>query len=247
LTRIIWTNGGQNRGWSSEYFLHSRCNWEPQELFKPVIKHAIPYCKGSYVGIAVDDTRLHKTGRCIKQAFYQKDPLSPPFHVNFMLGLRFMQASLLVPLHRMSNVGTRALPIRFEEVSRVKRPGRKATEEQLKQYRAAVKQHNLSKRFVAMAQDLRHELDASGAKDKIMVIAADGSYCNRTVFAASVEKMEIVARARKDAVLCHAAQEGSRRFYATEKFSPEHVRKDDDIAWKETKVFYGGKRRTIRY
>ncbi|MBL8295091.1 MAG: hypothetical protein JNN08_24820 [Bryobacterales bacterium] len=27
LTRIIWTNGGQDRSWSAEYFLHSRCQW----------------------------------------------------------------------------------------------------------------------------------------------------------------------------------------------------------------------------
>ena len=25
LTRIIWTNGGQQRSWAAEYFLHSRC------------------------------------------------------------------------------------------------------------------------------------------------------------------------------------------------------------------------------
>src|SRR5207302_10524023 len=35
LTRIIWTNGGQNRSWSAEYFLHSRCQWDPQQLFRP--------------------------------------------------------------------------------------------------------------------------------------------------------------------------------------------------------------------
>ena len=33
LSRIIWTNGGQHRSWSAEYFLHSRCQWEPQQLF----------------------------------------------------------------------------------------------------------------------------------------------------------------------------------------------------------------------
>jgi hypothetical protein len=164
-----------------------------------------------------------------------------------MLGLRFMQASLLVPLHRSSDIGARALPIRFEEVSRVKRPGRKSTEEEWKQYREVLKQHNLSKRFVTMTQDLRYEMDASGAKDKIMVMAADGSYCNRTVFASSVERTELVARARKDAVLCHAAQAGSRRFYATEKFSPDQIRKDDCIAWNTVKIFYGGKHRSIRY
>jgi hypothetical protein len=190
---------------------------------------------------------LRKTGLCIEQAFYQRDPLSPPFHVNLMLGIRFMQASLLVPLHRWSETATRALPIRFEEVSCVKRPGRKATEEQWKQYRAEVKQYNLSKRFVTMTQDLRHTMDESGVENKIMVVATDGSYCNRTVFSSSVERTEIVARTRKDAVLCHAAQAGSRRFYAAEKFTPEQVRNDDSIAWKTAEVFYGGQRRPVRY
>jgi len=176
LSRIIWTNGGQQRSWSAEYFLHSRCQWEPQRLFQPILKRALAYCPQRLVGVALDDTKLKKTGRSIQQAFYQRDPLSPPFHVNLVLGLRFLQASLLVPLHRTADVGTRALPIRFQEVSRVKRPGKKATEEQQKQYKAAVKQNNLSRSFVAMGKQLREELDQAGGRDKILVLAADGSF-----------------------------------------------------------------------
>ena len=70
-----------------------------------------------------------------------------------MLGLRFLQASLLVPLHRNAPVGTRALPIRFQEVSRVKRPGKKAGEAEKEQYKEAVKQKNLSRSFVEMANN----------------------------------------------------------------------------------------------
>ena len=88
--------------------------------------------------------------------------VSPPFHVNLVLGLRFLQASLWVPLHRTTAVGTRAVPIRFQEVSRVKRPGKKATEETKKQYREARKKQNLSRSFVEMAKDLRQELDQAG-------------------------------------------------------------------------------------
>ena len=94
LTRIIWTNGGQHRGWAAEYFLHARCRWEPQQLFRPILKRALAFCPQRLVGVALDDTRLRKTGRTIQQAFYQRDPLSPPFHVNLILGLRFLQASL---------------------------------------------------------------------------------------------------------------------------------------------------------
>jgi hypothetical protein len=218
LTRIIWTNGGQNRSWSAEYFLHSRCQWEPQQLFQPILQRALAYCPQRLIGVAIDDTRLRKTGRTIPQAFYQRDPLSPPFHLNLMLGLRFLQASLLVPLHRNAPVGTRALPIRFQEVSRIKRPGKRATEEMQKQYKEAVKQKNLSRSFV----DMGKQLDIP-------------------------ERSILLVRARKDARLCFRAAEDSRRFYAVEKFTPEQVRKDESRTYKTTKIFYGGKRRKVRY
>jgi len=183
----------------------------------------------------------------IQQAFFQRDPLSPPFHVNLMLGLRFLQASLLVPLHKRSPVSTRALPIRFQEAPRVKKPGRKSSAEQRRQYRIAARQHNLSQQFVAMAHNLRQSLDISGAALKILLLAVDGSFCNRTVFALVLKGVEIIARARKDAVLCFRASAGSRRFYDQNKFTPEQVRKDESIPWKETKIFYGGKRRRVRF
>ena len=247
LSRIIWTNGGQQRSWSAEYFLHSRCHWDPQQLFGPILKRALPYCPQRLVGVALDDTRLRKTGRCIPQAFYQRDPMSPPFHLNLVLGLRFLQASLLVPLHRTTAVGTRALPIRFQEVSRVKRPGKKATEEMKKQYQEALKKQNLSVSFVEMGQQLRKDLDAAGGADKILVLAGDGSFCNRTCFGGIPERSVLLVRARKDARLCFPAAEGSRRFYDVDKFTPEQVRQDEARAWKTTKIFYGGKRRKVRY
>jgi len=114
LTRIIWANGGQQRNWSAEYFRHSRAHWESQALFEPIVENALGLCKGWLVGVAVDDTKLHKTGRGIQQAFYPRDPLSPPFHTNMILGLRFLQASLLVPLYKQGTASCRALPIRFE-------------------------------------------------------------------------------------------------------------------------------------
>jgi hypothetical protein len=247
LSRIIWTNGGQQRSWSSEYFLHSRCQWEPQALFAPVLRRALAYCPGRLVGVAVDDTRLRKTGRAIPQAFYQRDPLSPPFHVNLVLGLRYLQASLLVPLYRLGHVGSRALPIRFEEVSRVKKPSRKASEEAWKEYKKMAKLYNLSQRFVQTMSQLRQQLDAAGGQDKILVLAGDGSFCNRTCLRAPRDRTELITRARKDARLCLRASPASRRFYATQKFTPEQVRQDDARPWKQSKMFYGGKRRKIRY
>ena len=247
LSRIIWTNGGQNRSWSAEYFLHSRCQWEPQLLFRPILERALEFCPQRLVGVALDDTRRRKTGRSLPQAFYQRDPMSPPFHVNLVLGLRFLQASLLLPLHRKAAVSARALPIRFQEVSRVKRPGKKASDELKKQYRQATKQQNLSRSFVEMGKQLRQELDQAGGRGKVLVLAGDGSFCNRTCFSDIPERTVLLARARKDAKLCFRAPLDSRRFYASEKFTPEQVRQNESRSWNITKIFYGGKRRKIRY
>ena len=247
LSRIIWANGGQHRSWGAEYFLHSRCEWQPQELFRPILQRALAYCPGRLVGVAVDDTRLPKTGRCIRQAFYQRDPLSPPFHVNLLLGLRFLQSSLLVPTYRLARVGTRGLPLRFEEVSRVQKPSRKAPPEAWQAYKAALKQHNLSQSFVRTMGQLRLELDRAGGEKKLLVLAGDGSFCNRTCFRAPRDRTELIFRTRKDAVLCGRAAAGSRRFYDREKFTPDQVRQDETRPWSQTKVFYGGKWRKVRY
>jgi hypothetical protein len=269
LSRIIWTNGGQHKPWRADYFLFSRSKWDAAQLFRPILKRALPYCSGRYIGIAIDDTRLRKTGLCIQQAFFQRDPLSPKFHVNLMYGLRFLQASLLVPLFRRSKVGTRALPIAFEEVSVVKRPRRKSSkrkvirgtangkgkrpnklapvDEEWKQYLAAKRSHNLSTYFVALMPRLRAIFDACGAAGKILLLAVDGSFCNRIVFAAVVAGVELIARARKDIVLCRRAETGSRRFYGTDKFTPEQIRQDQTRVWQTTKIFYGGKYRKVDY
>lgn len=247
LSRIIWAVGREARSWSAEYFLHSRCQWNPQAPFHPILTRALPLCRGRLVGVAVDDTRLHKTGRCIAQAAFYRDPLSPPFHVNLMLGLRFLQASLLVPLHRQAPRYTRALPIRFIDAPRVKKPSRKADAAVVAAYRAAVTLQNLSQRFVTMVRALRPALDAAGGTLKTLVLAVDGSFCNRTCLQAVVDRTELIGRTRKDAKLCRPAAEGSRRVYDAKKFTPEDLRHDQGHPWRETKVCYGGKRRKIRY
>ena len=246
LTRIIWAVGRHDRSWSAEYFLHSRCHWDAQAPFQPILERALPLCRGRLLGVAVDDTRLRKTGLCIEQAAFYRDPLSPPFHVNLVRAIRFLQASLLVPFHTRAPVSTRALPIRFEDVPRVKKPSRNADAAVVAAYKAAVNVHNLSQRFVTMAQALRQALDAAGGALKIMVLAVDGSFCNRTCLRAVPDRTELIGRTRKDAKLCQPAPAGSHRIYDAQKFTPEQVRQDAS-RWRETKVCYGGKRRKIRY
>ena len=119
--------------------------------------------------------------------------------------------------------------------------------EEIKQYKEAVKKQNLSRSFVEMGKQLRQEMDEAGGEKKILVLTVDGSFCNRNCFGEVPERSVLLARARKDAKLCFHAETGSRRFYGADKFTPEQIRKDDSRDWKTTKIFYGGKRRVIRY
>jgi hypothetical protein len=247
LSRIIWTTGREQKSWSGEYFLHSRAAWSPHALFDPLLCQALQYCPGRLVGVAVDDTRLKKTGRAIPQAQYHRDPLSPPFHVNLIWALRFLQASVLLPLHRAGPWPARGIPIRFEEVSSVKKPGRRASEEAWRIYKQEVKQRNLSRRFTQSMAELREAFDRAGARKKILVVVGDGSFCNRTVLSAIPDRVVLVARTRKDASLCFRAPEGGRCFYSKEKFAPDQIRHDESIPWRITKIFYGGKRRRVRF
>ena len=63
-----------------------------------------------------DDTLVHKTGKQVYNVGYLRDPLSRKFRHHLVLGLRYIQLSLLLPLYRISPDEVRnacALPIRF--------------------------------------------------------------------------------------------------------------------------------------
>jgi DDE superfamily endonuclease len=247
LSRAIWALGRQQQDWSAEYRLHARSEWKPEHLFQPIVENALPFCSGRYVVAAIDDTRLHKTGRHIQSAFYQRDPLSPKFRFNLMFGLRFLQISLLVPLYRKQKAPARALPVRFVEVPALKHPARKAPPEQWTAWRQMVKKNNLSSHAVTILQNLRSSLDEAGQRIKRLLIVGDGSFCNRTMFTTVLDRTEITARARRDLKLCRKASGSKQLFYDKVKFTPEQIRQDESIPWSKARIYHGGQWRKVRY
>jgi hypothetical protein len=247
ITNAIAFSGKDNSDWSAEYKFFSRSKWNLRALFRPIIQQSLYLFEAGYVFVAVDDTKLKKTGKKIKSASWQRDSLSPPFWTNLIFGLRFLQVSLLPPLHRLYGKPCRSLPVCFKEVPIVKKPGKKASEEEWAAYKKEIKIKNLSQSFVETIKELRKDLDNSGAFNKILVITCDGSFCNKVCMGLNVERTYLVARCRKNAKLCFKATGNGRAFYAKEKFSPEGVRQDDNIPWNETTIFHGGDWRKIRY
>ena len=195
----------------------------------------------------MDDTKVHKTGKHIPGASWQRDPMSPPFHVNFIWGLRFLQASLAFPHHQEGNFSARAFPIRFQHVPVVPKPRKGATENELKQYRTLRKDKNLSTAALDLVQGVRQLLDQKGAPHRQLLVPVDGSFCNRTFFKTPLSRVDLLARCRKDARLCFPDLSDSRRKYAVETFTPQDVRKSDRLDWKQTRIYFGSKPRKVRY
>jgi hypothetical protein len=247
ISQSIAMLGRSDQDWSADYKLFSRSPWEAEQLFDPVINEYLQRYPKAPVVMPLDDTKLHKTGKHIPGASWQRDPMSPPFHVNFIWGLRFLQGSLVFPHHQEGEFSARGFPVRFQHVPVVKKPAKTAPPEQFEQYRILRKQKNLSTSALTLIQDFRKLLDQKGAADRQLLIPVDGSFCNQTFFKTPIPHVDLLARCRKDARLCFQDWSDSRRKYAVEVFTPEDVRKSDRSEWKETRIYFGAKRRKVRY
>lgn len=95
ITSAIEWNGDKG-DWSADYRLFSKTKWNQEDLFATVLEKAAGLMPAGPVFSAMDDTLIRKTGRRIPGTNYARDPLSPPFHVNLVLGQRFLQTAVMV-------------------------------------------------------------------------------------------------------------------------------------------------------
>jgi hypothetical protein len=247
ISRTICALGRSDQDWSADYKIFSRSKWKAENLFDPVLDNYLTRYPDGPIRVAFDDTKLKKTGRKIKTAFYQRDPMSPPFYDNFIYGLRFIQASLLFPHHQEGDFSARGYPVAFQEAPAIKKPGKRASDQEKADYNKARKQHNLSIQTLTEIYNLRQRLDQKGAYSRSLLATLDGSFCNKTFFKAQLDRIQLVARCRKDASLCFPVPAGSHRIYDLHKFTPEQVRQQIDTPWQQASIYFGGKRRDIRY
>ena len=247
ISRTLGALGRWDQDWSADYKMFSRCRWKPERLFNPVIDEYLERYPRRPVIAAIDDTKLRKVGRKIPGASWHRDPLSPPFHMNFMYGLRFLQASLLFAHYQEGDYPPRGIPVRFQEAPPIKKPGKRASPEQLQQYNQLKKIKNLSTQSLEVVRDLRASLDQRGGAARGLLMVGDGSFANKTIFKAELDRTHLLARCRKDARLCFPAPAGGRRKYAEQLFTPDQVRKQEDRPWQRACVYLGGSRRMVKY
>jgi hypothetical protein len=250
LTRMLCATNREQRDWSADYRLFSRSPWKSQNLFEPAIRRSLTYFdQNEFICVAGDETKIKRSGRKVKRSRWMRDPLSPPFHINFIKGIRIIQFAVVLPLHRTANVTARSIPVLFESVETPEKLKKKASAKEKKAYEKAKKNNTMCDQSVEHMRSLRKAFDAAGAFTRTLLFTLDGGFCNYKVFKAKLERCRVLARARKDAKLCFAANDPAhpKKKYADDKFTPESVRKDESIPYRSGKFFIGGKYRKIRY
>ncbi len=256
ISRVIAACGLDQQDWSADYRVFSRSPWQQRHLFVPLIHEGAGYFSGrDYLSLAGDFTHLPKTGKHIPNVHCMRDPMSPAFHVNLIYGLRFVQYTMLLPLYESQTPGEvllqtappRSVPICFEEVPVLKKPGRKADAQELASYKAESRKRPSSRMALDCLRQLRGDFDAAGEANKDLLVALDGGFCNRVFFGDTPARVELVVRCRKDAKLHMAAQPGGRRFYSKDSFTPESMRTDEGRPYTSGRFFHGGAWRQMRY
>ena len=116
--------------WSGEYRLLSQARWSLSDFFAPVLETAVGFATDPIAPLYVvhDDTLLRKTGQHIPGVAYARDPLSPPFHVNLVLGQRFLQTSVLIKAEGTQRMW-RSIPVAFDHAAPLKAPPRASAEQ----------------------------------------------------------------------------------------------------------------------
>src|SRR5260370_4074699 len=118
------------------------------------------------------------------------------------------------------------MPVRFQEAPTLKKPGKRASQQDHEQYRQLKKTNNLSTQTLDMIRSLRDSVDQRGGSQRPLIIVGDGSFSNKTMFSAELDRTPLVTRCRKDARLFFPAPGGSRRKYDKQIFTPEQVRQN---------------------
>jgi len=248
---LQWLEQDQ-QDWSADYRLFSQAQWQSADLFDSVFAQALAspaLAAAPRVYTGTDDTLLRKTGKKIPGTSYARDPLSPPFQVNLVLGQRFVQTSLLLQPAGAAHPW-RALPVGFTHAPTPKIPtrGSAAQKAAVKQFR---KRHRRSLIALEQLAVCRHQLDRqSGGAAKELIDAVDGSYANRTFFRGLPERTHALARVRKDAkfrAFLPADQRQGARKYGPELPTPLTYLTDLNLPWQAADLFIAGQFRTLHF
>lgn len=228
VTGTLTTSGRQQRDWSADYRVWQRL--PADEIFGYLQQQTLARTEDTWV-VAIDDSTTRKTGRRIPGCGWRRDPLSPPFHVNFSWGQRVLQFSAALPA---ADGSARLVPIDWTEAPLPRKPRRTAGADQWSAYAEARRQANINAVAVRRIANLRT------ATTRPIHFVVDGRFTNRTVLRQLPADTVMIGRIRKDTKLyepCAPRKANGRpRRYGKVLPTPDQLR-TDEAAWTEVQVW----------
>jgi hypothetical protein len=239
ISSLLRAQNRHQQDWSADYRFYSLDRFDEHAVFNQIRHHlqeSLP--AQSPLVVAMDDSLLRKSGRKIPGANYQRDPMSPPFHVNFVRGLRVLQISAALPQGRGQ---ARMVPVDFQQASLPSKPSRKAPEQAWQDYRKLRAQKNINLVGAQRLSALRQAMDTEGSAQQRLVVSVDGRFTNKTLLSHLPQRTVLIGRVRKDAVLHELPQAqpalGRRRKYGPRTVTPEELLADAQRPFQKVRAF----------
>ena len=248
ITGLLCTSGRQLGDWSADYRLFSQMRFDPGALFGTIRRGILGHLhQQEPLVVAMDDSLLKKSGTKIPGVAYRRDPLGPPFHINFVRAQRILQISAALP-HKSTHAPARLIPIDFAHTPTASKPRKNSPPQAWQEYHRLRQELNLSRQGAARLKGLRQALEADEPnKKRALWVAVDGRFTNSTILKGLPDLTTLIGRVRADAKLYYPpepnapSQRGRKRQYGHLAPTPEALRKDPSIPWHTLEVFAAGK------
>ncbi len=254
VTGMLCASGQQFQDWSAAYRLFEQERIDIDRLFHAVIQGTLETLpeNAPLVG-AIDDTLIKKKGRRIQGASWRRDPLGPSFVNNLIWASRFLQISLALPETGSAPAPARMIPVDLTHCPTPRKPGKRGSEEQWKQWEKLMTPKRISSQGVRRIAALRSALDRQGQQQRQLVMTADATFTCRAVFKALPDRTTLIGRIRKDARLYALPTprqqnpgRGRNRAYGDLLPTPEQMRQEANLPWIEAQAHAAGKLHTFR-
>lgn len=251
VTGLLTTCGRQFSDWSADYRLYSQARVDPAALFGVVrrgVQAQVP--ADAPLVVAMDDSLLRKRGRKIAGTAWRRDPLSPPFALNWVWGQRVLQLSAALPLDETGRA--RLLPIDFVQAPTATRPRKTARPQAWSAYRQQQQELNLNVQARRRVAVLRQQLQAEAPQRRLW-LTIDGRFTNRTLLQGLPADVTCIGRIRADAKLYHLPRAtscgprgGRPRYYGVRLPTPEQIRQNDSVPWQTLRAYAAGRTHDFR-
>jgi hypothetical protein len=249
VTGNICAAGRQFQNWNPDYRQFSHSRYDADRIAGVILRETLDQQSNTGpVVAAMDDSIMRKRGKKTPGVAWRRDPLGPPFQVNFVRAQRFLQISLALPQGQQPGPA-RMVPFDFLHAPTPVKPKKNAPPEQWKLYREEQRQANIVRQGAARVKRLREMIDhQSPHAHRPLWITVDGRFTNKNLIRNLPPQTHLIGRIRKDANFFFPPQAndqpkaaGRRKRYGPQAPTPEQLRSDPNTPWQEIPVFAAGK------